>query len=179
VARKPTDTVQLKLRFSESLRRRLEREAKREERSLNAEIVGRLDESFQKAREADLTADTFRAALGGPTGDLLRACATAIWLLEKRTAKKWNEDLETAFQVKHALSAICDAFIHPLDADTAFHFFKETRQPVFLGKGIDISGPANAAALEALQKMGLAPSDEEIAKAAKKHDDAKAEGAGQ
>jgi hypothetical protein len=178
VARKPTDAVQLKLRFTEALRRRLEREAKRQERSLNAEIVSRLDESFQKAREGDLTADTFRAALGGPTGDLLRALATAIWLVEKRTGKKWNEDPETFYQVRHALTAICAAFFHPLDAETAFHFLKKGHQ-VFLGPRIDISGPANAAALEALQKMGLAPSDEEIAKAAKKHDDAKAEGGGQ
>jgi arylsulfatase A-like enzyme len=48
MARKPTDGVQLKLRFSEALRRRLEREAKRQERSMNAEIIHRIEQSFQK-----------------------------------------------------------------------------------------------------------------------------------
>jgi hypothetical protein len=47
MARKPTDTVQLNLRFSEALRRRLEREAARHERSLNTEIVERLKQSFR------------------------------------------------------------------------------------------------------------------------------------
>ena len=49
MARKLQDTVQLKLRFSEALRRRLEREAKRQEQSLNAEIISRLEQSFRKA----------------------------------------------------------------------------------------------------------------------------------
>jgi len=42
MARKATDMVQLKLRFSEALRRRLEREAKRNNRSMNTEIIHRL-----------------------------------------------------------------------------------------------------------------------------------------
>jgi|SRR6476660_4543129 hypothetical protein len=53
MARKPTDEVQLKLRFSEALRRRLEREAKRFERSMNAEIIHRLEQSFQKDDRID------------------------------------------------------------------------------------------------------------------------------
>ena len=43
--RKASDTIQLKLRFSEALRRRLER-AKSDGRSLNSEIVHRLEQSF-------------------------------------------------------------------------------------------------------------------------------------
>jgi predicted HicB family RNase H-like nuclease len=43
--RKATDTIQLKLRFSEALRRRLKR-AKSDGRSLNSEIVHRLEQSF-------------------------------------------------------------------------------------------------------------------------------------
>jgi Arc-like DNA binding dprotein len=46
VRRKLDDTVQLKLRFSESLRRRLERAAKAKDRSLNSEMVSRLEQSF-------------------------------------------------------------------------------------------------------------------------------------
>jgi predicted type IV restriction endonuclease len=46
MARKPPDTVQLKLRFSERLRRRLEREAARNNRSMNTEIIHRLQRTF-------------------------------------------------------------------------------------------------------------------------------------
>jgi Arc-like DNA binding domain len=48
MARKPTDTVQLNLRFSESLRRRLERAADANNCSLNSEIVVRLEQSFRR-----------------------------------------------------------------------------------------------------------------------------------
>jgi erythromycin esterase-like protein len=48
VARKLTDTVQLKLRFSERLRRILERAAEHNGHSMNTEIVDRLDVSFQR-----------------------------------------------------------------------------------------------------------------------------------
>src|SRR5262249_48315860 len=53
VARKPTDTVQLKLRFLEALRRRLERAAKANDQSMNAEIVSRLEQSFWKEDDAN------------------------------------------------------------------------------------------------------------------------------
>jgi hypothetical protein len=48
MARKPTDTVQLKLRFPERLRRRIEQAAERSRQSMNAEIVDRLEQSFHK-----------------------------------------------------------------------------------------------------------------------------------
>jgi hypothetical protein len=61
LARKLTDTVQLKLRFGEKLRRRLEKEATRRGHSLNTEIINRLEESFdygewQESRERLVTA---------------------------------------------------------------------------------------------------------------------------
>jgi Arc-like DNA binding domain len=70
MARKPTDTVQLKLRFYEKLRRRLEREAEENKRSMNAEIIDRLEKSFAKedAKEErrelieETTATTLRLA---------------------------------------------------------------------------------------------------------------------
>jgi hypothetical protein len=46
VARKPTDTVKLQLRLTERLRRLLTQAAKDQKRSLNAEILHRLDETF-------------------------------------------------------------------------------------------------------------------------------------
>jgi hypothetical protein len=57
MARKPTDTIKLNLRFSEALRRQLEREAKKERRSLNTEIVERLYRSLrQEDKQTDIIA---------------------------------------------------------------------------------------------------------------------------
>src|SRR6266487_2989486 len=48
MARKPTDTAHLNLRYPEALRRRLERAAKNSGRSMNTEIVERLEQSFRR-----------------------------------------------------------------------------------------------------------------------------------
>jgi hypothetical protein len=48
MARRPSDTVQLKLRFPEKLRLRIEQVADRNRHSMNAEIVRRLEQSFEK-----------------------------------------------------------------------------------------------------------------------------------
>src|SRR6516225_7307632 len=62
--------IQVKFRFREDLLRRLEREAKRNDRSTNAEIAHRLEQSLQKedeaahmSRIASMAAETFSAAV--------------------------------------------------------------------------------------------------------------------
>jgi hypothetical protein len=52
MARKPADQVQLKLRFNEALRSRLEKQADRNNHSMNAEIIRRLEQSFQEQKDA-------------------------------------------------------------------------------------------------------------------------------
>jgi hypothetical protein len=52
MVRKLTDTVQLKVRLSEGLRRQLEDAAARHRCSMNAEIVARLQLSLQKSQDA-------------------------------------------------------------------------------------------------------------------------------
>src|SRR6516162_6235212 len=163
MARKLTDTVQLKLRFSEALRRRLEREAKRQEQSLNAEIIGRLEQTFRKSEDADLLGSTLRALFGGATGDLLRAIATAIWLIEKHAGKKWHEDPETALQVSHAIDEIIAWFTRQkrdpaMDAARLKYteLSGESEYWVKTGAGFEIHHAnvvANTAVLETLQKM--------------------------
>ena len=195
--------MQLKLRFSEALRRRLEREAARQDRSLNSEIISRVEQSFQKRDESELTASTLRAAFGGATGDLLRAIPLAIWLIERRTGKKWNEDFETYFSVKDATDNVIEALARPLTPVRAAGIFKQREERLFSPDLLErIAGMmvgdleqrripksrsqiiaeiekmetaslqrsrlAKGAALEALQKMGMAPSDAEIAEAGKK-----------
>jgi hypothetical protein len=51
MARKLTDTVHLRLRFDEKLRRRLERAAAENKQSMNAEIIERLEQSFREQDE--------------------------------------------------------------------------------------------------------------------------------
>jgi hypothetical protein len=64
MARKLADEVQLKLRFPEALRRGLTREARRNKRSLNAEIVARLNQSLL-SQDADLTTAVAKALVAG------------------------------------------------------------------------------------------------------------------
>jgi hypothetical protein len=54
MARKPTDTVALTLRIREELRRRLQREADKDDVSLNWEIIRRLEGSFEARRALDV-----------------------------------------------------------------------------------------------------------------------------
>jgi hypothetical protein len=70
MARKPTDAVQLKLRFSEALRRRLEREAARNHRSMNTEIIHRLEDSFYRGPRVDQALiDELRTAMHWSVAD--------------------------------------------------------------------------------------------------------------
>jgi len=161
----------LGFRARDDLRRRLTDAAKLSGRSASEEIEHRLDQSFEMA---ELIAGAFRAALGETNGDLMRAIATVIWLIERRTGKKWNEDLLTAFEVSSAIDSIVRGLTQPLSPERAFIHFRrrpssykeggpaeltEVGRRMEMGKGI---------ALEALQKMGMAPSDAEIAEASKK-----------
>src|SRR4029450_4118146 len=59
--RKQSDTVQLKLRFPERVRNRIEAAAERNQRSMNAEIVARLEQSFERDDRAALIEATAHA----------------------------------------------------------------------------------------------------------------------
>jgi plasmid stability protein len=79
MARKLTDTAHLRLRFDEKLRRRIERDAARNTRSMNAEIIERLEKSFEKEEQRMLMVQAATTALlregvriipfGPPTGE--------------------------------------------------------------------------------------------------------------
>src|SRR5262249_12952572 len=89
-------TPHLRIRIEPQLLTRLEKSRTANNRTLTGEIVHRIEQTFRKSDDADLATLVFRAAFGEHTGDLLRAFATAIWLIERRTGKKWHEDRETA-----------------------------------------------------------------------------------
>jgi plasmid stability protein len=62
--RKPWDMVQLKLRFPEELRRRLEQQATRHHTSLNSEIIQILEEAFRRSDVIQKHAEAIAEALG-------------------------------------------------------------------------------------------------------------------
>jgi len=83
VAKKVAEFAQLKIRVTDKLRRDLEREAKKNHRSANAEAVERLEQSFK----ADATRhwDSFMTAMvgGDKNTDLLQ------WVALKMS-KEWD-----------------------------------------------------------------------------------------
>jgi|SRR5262245_8868029 len=174
MARKPTDIATLSLRIREELRRQIEREAKRQDRSLNSEIVRRLENSLSDDKDAE----SLRAVLGDRTGGFIRAIMTAIWLVEKQTGKRWHEDRETGDRAYLTIMDIFNSFMRgSLDPARALLLKREdeptaevlAKLPEEWRKFAKTSAAAKAAALETLQKMGMAPSDAEIEEFAKKH----------
>jgi len=85
VTRKPADLVQLKLRFDERLRRRIERAAQRNECSMNAEIIKRLEQSFEQV-------DKIEEIFGGEHNvALFRMIAGALGMVEASTGSRWTD----------------------------------------------------------------------------------------
>jgi plasmid stability protein len=83
------DTVQLKLRFSEALRRRLEHEASRHGRSMNAEIIKRLETSFMASEQIPrLVAD---ALLKGLDPDIIDAMGDTL-IEQWKSEQYFDED---------------------------------------------------------------------------------------
>jgi hypothetical protein len=72
MARRPNDTVQLKVRLSESLRSQIEAEARQHGFSMNEEILTRLYRSFEKdADSLEATARVLNAVLPPPVLKLM------------------------------------------------------------------------------------------------------------
>jgi Arc-like DNA binding domain len=90
--RKPHDIVQLKLRFPEALRRRLEREAKRHGTSLNSEIIRILEDAFLRTDRARIAAETIAQRIGEDIAGVI--VATAKRILEQETSRSPESEPE-------------------------------------------------------------------------------------
>src|SRR5262249_36156268 len=110
-------TPHLRIRIEPELLARLEKSRTTNSRTLTGEIVHRIEQTFRKSDDADLATLVYRAALGDRTGDLLRAFATAIWLIERHTGKKWYEDKDTGIQASFAIDEIFVWFHRPWGDD--------------------------------------------------------------
>jgi Arc-like DNA binding domain len=88
MARNAAEFVQFKLRVSEKLRRDIEREAKKNHRSANAEAVERLEKSFETSAVRQWDAwNTFITMMigGGESADFLR------WLAPQMRDTNWSD----------------------------------------------------------------------------------------
>jgi hypothetical protein len=105
--RKSTETVQVNLRMKEGLRRRLERKAKRQEVSLNAEMTRRLESDLDaEERVADL--------VGGEKNlQLFKVIGPAIARIEAETGKAWEGHIPTWVRVSKSIGAIMQGFQFP------------------------------------------------------------------
>jgi hypothetical protein len=88
VTRKPTDLVQLKLRFDERLRRRIDRAAEHNECSMNAEIIKRLEQSFEQVDEIEEIEKIFG---GADNFERFKMLARAIGLVEAKAGARWTD----------------------------------------------------------------------------------------
>src|SRR5215472_10673725 len=158
--RNEATTPHLRIRIEPELLARIEKSRTENSRTMTGEIIHRVEQTFRKSDDADLATLVYRAAFGDRTGDLLRAFATAIWLIERRIGKKWHQDNETAFQVQRAIEEIMQWFSWQRRDPAKEAAFLKYRSPEDSPENRDAVG--NAAALETLQKMGMAPPDREI-----------------
>ena len=81
MAKKSTEIVPTMLRIREDLRKRLEREAKKRDHSLNAEMVERLEQSFvdQAQNERDLAIIRMMMDSDDISVDLMRKIVLELW----------------------------------------------------------------------------------------------------
>jgi Arc-like DNA binding dprotein len=103
--RKKTDIVQFKLRIREALRRRLEANARFQERSLNSEIAHRLENSFEQEKNA-LILELLLARGAGL--ELIRAVASVL----SHAGQDWNTPPKS-----HAVSEAIRKYIAVLSGE--------------------------------------------------------------
>jgi hypothetical protein len=103
VRRKPTDQVQLKLRFDERLRRKMEDAAARNDRSLNSEIIARLEQSMMRL---GMTAEILSLVYGPKVGGLLAAAHVHGKILFLRPEVKEHIRKTAAAKIDEILKAI-------------------------------------------------------------------------
>ena len=88
MARKLTDTVKLQVRLFERLRRRLEQAAKHSDRSMNAEIVARLEASFQREDEKEMIKRATQEAVKSSAGAAVVMTLSELHLLPQQPPGK-------------------------------------------------------------------------------------------
>jgi hypothetical protein len=95
VARK-LDTIKLNLRLPEKLHRRLTREAASRNRSLNTEIISRLQLSFSTPEQAVVIAEAARSAMEASLGDYLKVMDQIVQAVRDGRVANTEADIRQA-----------------------------------------------------------------------------------
>ena len=101
MARKKTDKAQVPVRMPEPLRARLEKAAKSRAVSMNAEILGRLEQSFVRQEDQFGHRDIYR---------MFQMAALGLVIIEEQTGKSWRDDPDTKEAVKGSIGRLFDEF---------------------------------------------------------------------
>jgi hypothetical protein len=112
--RKPADTVQLKLRFPERLRRRIEAAAAKNQQSMNLEIVERLWRSFQHEDEDERTSKVAQETAATVFQALINL--GLVEPPESRTAAEWQAEYERAMEGAEEMNRAIDQEVERLRA---------------------------------------------------------------
>ncbi len=159
--RKPAQTVQVNLRIKEALRRRLEREAQKQQVSLNAEMTRRLEGSLA---DEDRLADW----LGGEKNlQLFRVLGPVIAAVEADTGKCWEDDVKTMVRVARSLTAVLHGFtfakLEPssLSQEEAIRELAAESSPISTLAGAAAAGPLVKRVLRGDQDDDTNPPSEE------------------
>ena len=145
MARKLTDTVKLQVRLSERLRRRLERAAAALECSMNAEIIKRLEQSFEQVDEIEEIEKIFG---GADNFERFKMLARAIGLVEAKAGARWT-DPDIVQKRGEIVQAIADVLARKMPGLHSVHI-------ATLGEdGRHIGGGTIAYASDEIAKGGL------------------------
>jgi hypothetical protein len=95
MVRKSQELRPVMTRIPEGLRRRLEREAEQNRRSMNAEIVARLEASFQREDQEEMIRRATQEAVKSSAGAAVELTLSKLHILPQQPPGKWlrSEDL--------------------------------------------------------------------------------------
>ena len=158
-SRKESATVQLKVRLKEPLRARIEKAARKQEHPMNTEIVDRLEKSFSKDQERQLTHQLVMDGVFEQFGSegkysFVKLMAEAIDLIEDETGKSWQEDSKTYEEVEAACKAILSRY-----GPEAARPTEPTTDPLRRGEAIAavLAGGRGGSRARQLLKMDVKP----------------------
>ena len=113
--RKQSAAVQLKVRLKEPLRARIEKAARKQQHPMNTEIVNRLEMSFSKEEERQLSYQLVMDGVYEQFGEkgtyyLMKLLAKAMATSEMETGKTWQNDADTCFLVEAVFNSILSRY---------------------------------------------------------------------
>ena len=112
MVRKLADTVQLKLRFPERLRRQIEQAAERNRQSMNTEIIERLERSFQKVDDVERDRRLIQETVDSTVKALAQYSAEGAQVVNLNDAWKERLKKEASTLIQETVDSTVNALAH-------------------------------------------------------------------